>query len=126
MPSPLEIISEKYRTELLNKNSYNTGNSYNSINKNALSDGDDKCKGELNGSVGSQTDINTRIDNVSKNKFKDKNEYNSSNKDALSDGDEFGKGELNGSVGSKTDINTRIEITNKNAYTPKKSYPDFQ
>ena len=109
MQSPLEIISEKYRTELLNKNNYTSNNFYSSINKDALSDGDEKGKGDLNGSVGSKTDINTRLENINKNKFKANSEYNSLSKDALSDGDEFGKGELNGSVGSKTDIITRIE-----------------
>lgn len=75
MLSPLEIISEKFRTELLNKNNYNNNNNYSSTNKNVLSDGDDKGKGDLNGSVGSKTDINTRIENINKNTYGNKKPY---------------------------------------------------
>jgi hypothetical protein len=48
---------------------YNKSNEYSSINKNALSDGDEKGKGEKNNSIGSITDIKTRNEVVGKNKF---------------------------------------------------------
>jgi hypothetical protein len=44
----------------LSKNNYSSNNSYGVTNPNSLSDGDDKGKGELNGSIGSKTDISER------------------------------------------------------------------
>jgi hypothetical protein len=45
------------------------------LNKDALSDGDEFGKGELNGSVGSKTDINTRIEITNKNAYSTKKSY---------------------------------------------------
>lgn len=129
MATQLEILAEKYRKEVLGVNSYNDKNFYSSVNKNALSDGDLKGKGDVDGQIGSSVDIQNRIDNMSRNRFNNTNEYSMVNKDALSDGDEFGKGQVgdNGQVGSLTDINTRNAVLGKNStYGPdKKQYPDF-
>ena len=57
------------------RNSYNNQNAYNSKNPNALSDGDEKGKGENNGSVGSLTDVNSRKDSVARNKFGETKKY---------------------------------------------------
>jgi hypothetical protein len=125
MATQLEILAEKYRQEVLGPNLYKQDKFYSSSNQNALSDGDEKGKGELNGSIGSQTDIQTRISNQGKNRYNNGNEYSSVNKDALSDGDELGKGENNGTVGSITDIKTRTEVIAKNKFGETKRYPDF-
>jgi hypothetical protein len=129
MATQLEILAEKYRKEVLGVNSYNDKNFYSSVNKNALSDGDLKGKGDVEGQVGSSVDIQNRIDNMSRNRYNNTNEYSMVNKNALSDGDEFGKGQIgdNGQVGSLTDIKTRNTVLGKNpTYGPdKKQYPDF-
>jgi hypothetical protein len=57
------------------KNIYNSENQYSSINLNALSNGDDKGKGDVNGQVGSLTDINVRTEVVAKNKYNDAKGY---------------------------------------------------
>ena len=92
MATQLEILAEKLRKEVISKNSYNSSNGYSSINKNALSDGDERGKGDVNGQVGSSIDIQNRIANLGRNRYNNGNEYSSVNKDALSDGDELGKG----------------------------------
>ena len=71
----LEEHAEKIRQELITKNSYKTGNEYNSNNLNALSNGDDKGKGEYNGQVGSLKDINSRIENIKRNEYKVDKKY---------------------------------------------------
>ena len=48
---------------------------YSATNPNALSDGDEKGKGELNNSIGSSLDINTRIESVSRNKYGETKRY---------------------------------------------------
>jgi hypothetical protein len=125
MSTPLEQLSEKFRTEHLTRNSYNVKNLYDSNNKNAQSDGDDKGKGEVNGQVGSLTDIHTRTELLAKNRFNTGNSYGLGTPDALSDGDEKGKGENNGQVGSLTDINVRTKAVASNKYGEEKRYPDF-
>lgn len=77
--SKLETSGIIYRNEEIVKNIYGTGNEYNESNKNALSDGDDKGRGELNNSVGTLTDIKTRNSLLTKNKYKTGSEYNESN-----------------------------------------------
>jgi hypothetical protein len=123
----LEIIAEKERISSIARNEYTFNNGYNSNNVNALSNGDEKGKGELDGQVGSLTDINTRKDNMGRNVYNGNNGYGINNPNALSDGDEKGKGELNGQIGSATDINIRKDNLGRNEkYGPnKKSYPDF-
>ena len=79
--SRLEDSSEKYRKDLIVKNEYNTGKGeYYAGHGNAVSDGDEKGKGESDdGSVGSKTDIDKRGKSLLKNKFSTKEPYNSSN-----------------------------------------------
>jgi hypothetical protein len=68
------------RNENLGRNSYNSENGYSIINKNAISDGDEKGKGQLNdmGTIGSKTDILKRVENTGKNEYNSKKEYNRS------------------------------------------------
>ena len=47
MATKLDQISEQFRKESLTRNSYNEKNLYNSQNINALSDGDEKGKGQI-------------------------------------------------------------------------------
>lgn len=71
----LTKIAEAQRNALLSKNDYNTSNLYSAVNKDALSDGDEKGKGELNGSIGSKTDKTEKTKLVVKNMFTPDNEY---------------------------------------------------
>ena len=127
MATQLEILAQKFRTEILGPNAYNEEKSYSSVNKNALSDGDVKGKGEYENSIGSSVDVQNRIDNIGRNKYNNENGYSSINKNALSDGDEFGKGQIDDTsqVGSLTDIKTRTDVVAKNKFNSSKGYPDF-
>ena len=119
----------KARKDLLAKNTYKVNKGYDSNNKNARSDGDDKGKGDNNGQIGSKTDIMARMDNLGRNlNYNKDNPYGLGNKNALSDGDNKGKGQIGdtGTIGSLTDINARIDLTKANTYGIKKSYPDFK
>jgi hypothetical protein len=98
---------------------------YNASNPNALSDGDEKGKGENSGKIGSLTDINTRTESLSRNFYNGEKGYNAGHPNALSDGDDKGKGENSGRIGSLTDINTRTTIVAANKYNGSKGYPDF-
>ena len=64
----LEVIAEKLRTQEVVINRYSEKNGYGITSKNALSDGDEIGKGQVGdtGTVGSLTDINTRIQVTSK------------------------------------------------------------
>jgi len=66
------------RNALLAKNIYGENNQYNQINTNALSNGDEKGKGQIgdNGSVGSKTDIFGNEIGPGRNSLLAKNEYN--------------------------------------------------
>jgi hypothetical protein len=75
--SRLEDSSIVFRKQNLAKNQYNINDPYNASHSNALSNGDDKGKGEMNGDAGSATDIKTREKLVAKNKFNRNKEYNS-------------------------------------------------
>jgi hypothetical protein len=126
----LEVIAEKLRTQEVVINRYSEKNGYGTTNKNALSDGDELGKGQAGdtGTIGSLTDINTRIQVTSINKYNSENGYGITNPNAMSDGDEFGKGQIgdDGQIGSLTDINTRIQVINKNKFGESNKYPDFQ
>ena len=121
----IQKLSEKFRQEHIARNSYDYNTVYDSNNRNALSDGDEKGKGENNGSVGSSVDIQNRIENLGRNRYSNNNEYSSINRDAISDGDEYGKGDNNGQVGSLTDINIRVDNIARNPYNDQRRYPDF-
>jgi hypothetical protein len=71
----LTKIAEAQRNALLAKNDYNTSKEYSAVNKDALSDGDEKGKGELNGSIGSATDRAEKTKLVVKNIFTPDKEY---------------------------------------------------
>ena len=76
--SDLEIIADQQRTEHIVKNIYNTGNEYSITNPNAVSDGDEKGRGEgEDGSVGTITDIKTRIELLVKNIYNENFQYDS-------------------------------------------------
>ena len=126
----LEVIAEKLRTQEVVINRYSEKNGYGTTNKNALSDGDELGKGQAGdaGTIGSLTDINTRIQVTSINKYNSENGYGITNPNAMSDGDEFGKGQIgdDGQIGSLTDINTRIQVINKNKFGESNKYPDFE
>jgi hypothetical protein len=66
------------RTESVARNTYNSENGYNKTNVNALSDGDEKGKGQIGDegkSIGSKTDINERLNNTTKNSYGEKKPY---------------------------------------------------
>ena len=79
MPTQLEILAEQYRREHLTKNAYVDKNEYSSNHPNAMSDGDEKGKGDVNGKVGSLSDINARTANMTKNVYNEENKYSSIN-----------------------------------------------
>jgi len=76
--SRLEDMSVAFRKREMTRNSYNSNDEYNISNPNALSDGDEKGKGELNDSVGGLTDIKTRQKSMVKNKYNANDQYDSS------------------------------------------------
>ncbi len=75
--SKLEDIGAVQRQSLAAKNTYNNNDEYNISHSNAVSNGDEKGKGEMNGEAGSATDIKTRNTLITKNKFKNGKEYTS-------------------------------------------------
>ena len=74
--SRLEDISLQFRECTIAKNDYGNNDPYNAGNPDALSTGDEQGKGEVNGQVGSATDIKTRSVLMTKNKFNKNREYN--------------------------------------------------
>ena len=65
----LEIIGEQIRIQGLAINTYTGNNGYGVTNPNAISDGDEKGKGEnQNGEIGSDTDIQTRMQILGSNR----------------------------------------------------------
>ena len=75
--SRLETISAEFREKNLAKNSYSNNDDYNTSHPNALSDGDNKGKGENNGKVGSSADIQAREKSLTKNRFSPNKPYDS-------------------------------------------------
>jgi hypothetical protein len=74
--SKLEDVSIPYRKTLVAKNTYDINDPYSGGHSNALSNGDELGKGEMNGQVGSATDIKVRNTLMAKNKFDRNREYN--------------------------------------------------
>jgi len=74
--SKLEDISLQYRKREEARNTYNNNKEFNSAHPNALSDGDEKGKGENNGSIGSSTDIKERKNELTRNRYNRNREYN--------------------------------------------------
>ena len=73
----LEALANQFRPTELAINRYSANNGYGITNPNAVSDGDEFGKGQKgeNGTVGSMTDIQTRIATVTKNAFGENNKY---------------------------------------------------
>lgn len=67
--SRLEEISVQYRKREVVRNSYDKNDEFGSGHENALSDGDEKGKGEQDGSIGGKTDIEQRKIAATKNKY---------------------------------------------------------
>ena len=107
MASQIDLISGNFRQEALARNNYQGTKTYDSNHPNAMSDGDERGKGDNNGSIGSSTDINLRVDALGRNKYGPNVGYGLDNPNAISDGDEFGRGENQGQIGTFTDINQR-------------------
>ena len=77
--SRLEDISLPFRECTIVKNDYSNNDIYSVGHPDALSTGDEQGKGEVNGSVGSATDIKTRSVLITKNKYKGSNCYYAGN-----------------------------------------------
>ena len=67
--SRLEDVSEQYRKREIVRNDYDKNDEYSGTHEDALSDGDEKGKGEKNGQVGGATDIKMRELAATKNKY---------------------------------------------------------
>ncbi len=76
--SRLEKNSIEFRKKEISRNEFNSNKEYNLAHPNALSDGDEHGKGELQGSVGGETDIKKRKELKAKNLYKENHEYNDS------------------------------------------------
>jgi len=74
MATQLEIIAEKERQAHLTRNSYIEKNGYGVTHENALSNGDEKGKGEA-GTIGSSVDIQARVENLLRNPYSSSNQY---------------------------------------------------
>jgi hypothetical protein len=74
--SKLEEISVTFRKTNVARNSYDNNTPYNVAHSNALSNGDEKGKGEVNNQVGGITDIKTREASIVRNKYNRNREYN--------------------------------------------------
>jgi hypothetical protein len=128
------------RLTLQSMNIYSNFFQYGANNPNALSDGDEKGRGEnTSGQIGTKTDIlgnligdPGRLGLLAINTYNNGFQYGVNNPNALSDGDEKGRGEnASGQIGTKTDIlgNSigpgRNDLLLKNKYDLSKTYPDF-
>ena len=76
--SRLEENSVQYRKKEIARNSYDSNDEYSVSHPNALSDGDEKGKGEKNKSVGGATDIKERNEQIARNRYNKNREYNDS------------------------------------------------
>ena len=77
--SRLVDLSKQFRDRELARNEYDNNDQYLGTHPNSLSDGDEKGKGELIGSIGSRTDILTRNRSKARNLYNEENPYNISN-----------------------------------------------
>lgn len=76
--SRLEEQSVQYRKREIARNDHDFNDEYSGTHPDALSDGDEKGKGEKNGSIGSATDIKERNQQIAKNRYNYNREYNDS------------------------------------------------
>ena len=72
MATQLEIIAQQQRLEHLSRNSYADNKAYSTTHENALSDWDEKGKGENVNSIGSSIDIQNRMASIARNTYSDK------------------------------------------------------
>lgn len=71
-----QTASDERDTKLIPKNEYKPDSfEYGSTNPNALSDGDNKGKGDVNGVVGNTSDIEERSKLLAVNNYKNTNTY---------------------------------------------------
>lgn len=73
--SKLEDYSAGFRKTNIARNSYNINSEYVAGHPDALSTGDVQGKGEVNGQIGSVSDIKERKKEVVKNKYNKDKEY---------------------------------------------------
>lgn len=73
--SNLEKIGVEFRKQNITKNAYNENDKYNVGHSNALSNGDEKGKGELDGEAGGLTDVKARQTAEAKNKYNSNRQY---------------------------------------------------
>ena len=76
--SRLEKNSVEFRKKEIARNTFNENKEYNSAHPNALSDGDEHGKGELNESIGGETDIKKRKELKAKNLYNENHQYDDS------------------------------------------------
>ena len=75
MATRLELLAEQFRNESIARNSYQSNSQYDSNHPNALSNGDEKGKGELSNNIGSSTDIGLRTESIARNKYGETKKY---------------------------------------------------
>ena len=69
-----QVATQERDGKLIPINEYKPNSfEYSATNPNALSDGDEKGKGENSGKIGSLTDINTRTESLSRNFYNGEN-----------------------------------------------------
>jgi len=71
--------SDEFRQRNKSRNTYTDNDDYNTGHPNALSDGDEKGRGEQQQQVGTVTDIRKREELATKNMFNKNNPYNINN-----------------------------------------------
>lgn len=81
--SKLQEISAGFRYTNIARNDYNYNDEYYEGHPDALSTGDELGKGEVNGSIGSLTDIKVRSRLLTKNTYRPGNEYNAGTVDGV-------------------------------------------
>lgn len=74
----LATYSAQFRVVEVSRNKYGVNNQYVETSKDALSDGDNLGRGELNGSIGTSTDIVERNREIARNIYSPNNQYDSS------------------------------------------------
>lgn len=79
--SNLEKISVEFRKKEVARNEYDKNDSYELGHANALSDGDEKGKGEKNNQVGGATDIKSRETAATKNRYNINRQYDAGSVD---------------------------------------------
>lgn len=79
--SNLEKVSLPYRKQNVARNAYDQNDNYEVGHSNALSNGDELGKGEVNGQVGGTTDIKSRETSEARNKYNQNRQYDAGSVD---------------------------------------------